>query len=200
MWGLGAKITFHPSRIAPKGSWTILILDDRDQAGALGYHDSNDSTPSAKVFAKTDKDNHLSWTITLRHEVLEMIADADINLCVFEQTSGTAGTLYAYEVCDPCEDDADGYQIDGIWVSDFITPDYFLTGLPAGTKYDFMGKISKPFGLRTNGYIRYFTVATGRGWQQRFAQGNIGARYKVKKSEKQIGSRTIQRAGNWNRT
>ena len=33
--------------------------------------------------------------------------------------------LYAYEVCDPCEDDSLGYHIDNILLSDFVYPAWF---------------------------------------------------------------------------
>jgi hypothetical protein len=46
-----------------------------------------------------------------------MLGDPNINLTVFVQNSNTAGILYAYEVCDACEDDSLGYQIDNILLS-----------------------------------------------------------------------------------
>src|SRR5271154_7112516 len=39
-WGVDAKLTFIPTASAPPGdTWWLTILDDSDQAGALGYHD-----------------------------------------------------------------------------------------------------------------------------------------------------------------
>lgn len=49
-----------------------------------------------------------------------MLGDPKVNLTVFVQNSNTAGTLYAYEVCEPCEDDSLGYHIDNILLSDFV--------------------------------------------------------------------------------
>jgi Fe-S cluster assembly iron-binding protein IscA len=37
-----------------------------------------------------------------------MLGDPNINLTVFVQNSNTAGMLYAYKVCDACEDDTLG--------------------------------------------------------------------------------------------
>jgi hypothetical protein len=54
-----------------------------------------------------------------------MLGDPNVNLTVFVQNSNTAGTLYAYEVCDPCEDDSLGYHIDNILLSDFVYPAWF---------------------------------------------------------------------------
>jgi hypothetical protein len=37
-----------------------------------------------------------------------MLGDPNITLTVFVQNSNTAGMLYAYKVCDACEDDTLG--------------------------------------------------------------------------------------------
>jgi hypothetical protein len=54
-----------------------------------------------------------------------MLADPNINLTVFVQDADTTGTLYAYEVCDACEDDSLGYQINNVLVSDFVYTAWF---------------------------------------------------------------------------
>lgn len=56
--------------------------------------------PLGKVFAGTDLKYGYTWSVTASHELLEMLADPNINLTVLLQNSETAGTLYAYEVCD----------------------------------------------------------------------------------------------------
>ena len=88
-WNEGARLVFVPAgSVPPIGSWVLSILDDSDQAGALGYHDvTKDNTPLLKVFAKTDQENGLSWTVTASHEILEAIADPWISSAW--QTSST---------------------------------------------------------------------------------------------------------------
>ncbi len=40
VWGVDADLAFVPAGVAPAtGSWWLVILDDSDQATALGYHD-----------------------------------------------------------------------------------------------------------------------------------------------------------------
>jgi len=40
VWGVDAELSFIPSGTPPpSGTWWLAILDDSDQAGALGYHD-----------------------------------------------------------------------------------------------------------------------------------------------------------------
>ncbi len=171
-WGIDATLLFVPKgEIPPNGTWWLTILDDSDQAGALGYHDTTpDGLPIGKVFAKTDEDNHLSWTVTASHELLEMLADPDVNLTTFIQDSAQTGKLYCYEVCDAVEDDQFGYAIDGVMVSDFVLPSYFqpgTAGAAAGTKYDFCGKLNAAVPkLLSGGYIGEFDVKNGAGWTQ----------------------------------
>jgi hypothetical protein len=167
-WGIDATVTFVPTGQQPKdGSWWLSILDNSDQAGALGYHDlTPDGLPLGKVFARTDMQYGLNWTVTASHELLEMLADPDINLTAFLQESDTTGLLYAYEVCDPCEADSDGYPIDGTMVSDFVYPAWFESFRGAGTKFDHRSKIEKAFQLLPEGYISVFEITGGSGWGQ----------------------------------
>ena len=99
-----------------------------------------------------------------------MLGDPEINLTVFVQKSDTAGRLYAYETADACEADADGYAIDGVQVSDFVYPAWFESSSRAGTQFDHCKLIKKPFELRPGGYIGYFDVGSGSGWQQLVAK------------------------------
>jgi hypothetical protein len=78
--------------------------------------------PLGQVFARTTLDEGGLWTVTFSHEMLEMLADPNINLCAFDED---ARRLYAYEVCDAVEADALGYEIDGVTVSDFVLDSWF---------------------------------------------------------------------------
>jgi len=187
-WGTDAELTMIPQGTpAPAGTWWLVILDDSDQAGALGYHDlTPDGLPIGKVFAASDLKAGTSWTVTASHELLEMLADPNINLTVFIQDANTTGTLYAYEVCDACEDDSLGYQINNILVSDFVYPAWFENFRAQGsTQFDRMNKIQNPLELLAGGYIGVFSVTDGTGWQQKTAErtpvnlrfrGHVGSR------------------------
>jgi|HubBroStandDraft_1064217.scaffolds.fasta_scaffold183351_2 hypothetical protein len=169
-WGLGATLTFAPKgkRPAP-GTWWLAVLDTADQAGALGYHDATaEGLPMGKVFAKTDLDNHLSWSVTLSHELLEMLVDPDLNLTSFVQDTAKTGKLYAYEVCDPVEDDQFGYAIDGVSVSNFVLPAYFQGRSAAkGARLDFGGHLTGAAPtLLSGGHIGEFDVGRATGWTQ----------------------------------
>lgn len=167
-WDLDCTLTFLTT-VQPltPGWWQIVILDNPDQAGALGYHEmTSQGTPIGKVFAKLDLDNGSSWTVTLSHELLEMLADPWINWCAV----GSNDKIYALEVCDAVEADNLGYQIDGILVSDFVTPSWFES--TEADRIDFKQQLSRELALAPGGYISIFDPK--KGWTQVDAQGEGG--------------------------
>jgi hypothetical protein len=170
VWGIDADLTFvRKGAPPPPNTWWLAILDDSNQAGALGYHETtNQGMPLGLVFARTAAQDGVNWTITASHELLEMLADPEINLTVFAQHSNTTGTLYAYEVCDTCEADEFGYEINGVIVSDFVYPAWFeLFRASGSTQFDHTKHVNAPVPhLLPGGYIGAFDVGSGSGWHQ----------------------------------
>jgi hypothetical protein len=166
-WGVDATLLFVPHGTPPPAqAWQLVILDTSDQAGALGYHDvTAQGQPLGKVFAKTDQQYGLSWTVTASHELCEMLVDPEINLTVFVQPTARSGTLYAYEVADPCEADQYGYQIGPTLVSDFVTPAWFEPSQTQGP-FDYGQHLHAPLTLLPGGYMSLFQVGRGTGWHQ----------------------------------
>jgi len=151
------------------GWWQIVVSDNPDQAGALGYHElTSQGAPLGKVFAKLDLQSGSEWTVTLSHELLEMLADPWINWCAM----GNDSKIYALEVCDAVEADELGYEIDGVQVSDFITPAWYEP--TSADRLDFKQHVSKELELARGGYISIFDP--GGGWTQINAQGVGGPR------------------------
>ena len=167
-WELDCTVTYLPkeqSLIA--GWWQIVVTDNPDQAGALGYHEmTSQGTPLGKIFAKLDLDNGSSWTATLSHELLEMLADPWVNWCAV----GSDMKIYALEVCDAVEADELGYQIDGVVVSDFVTPAWFEP--TEADRLDFKQHLSKELELAPGGYIS--VLDPQNGWTQVTARGQGG--------------------------
>jgi hypothetical protein len=108
----------------------------------------------------------MSWTVTVSHELLEMLVDPLASLSAMN----TAGDKeYAFEVCDACEDDRFAYEIDGVKVSDFVTPAWFEDDRPGkSTKFDFGGYLLSPMPtLLPGGYIGWLDLTNpSAGWQQ----------------------------------
>jgi hypothetical protein len=190
-WGIDADLTFVPSYGQPAANtWWIAVLDNTDQAGALGYHDiTPDGLPLGKVFAGTDIQNNLSWTVTVSHELLEMLGDPDINLSMFMENNDGTGTLYAYETCDACEDDQYAYMINNTKVSDFVYPAWFETFRASGTQFDYCNYITAPLQLLPGGYIGVYNITAGTGWTQKHAE-NASLNYHMRAH---VGSRRERR-------
>ncbi len=201
VWGVDADITFYrKSKDVPAGSWVVGVFENADQAGALGYHDlTQDGLPLGKVFAKTTLDDGGKISVTMSHEILEMLGDPDINLTAFVE-SGNGGRLYAYEVCDAVEADGFGYEKKGVVVSDFVTPAWFESfRTPGSTAFSFREHVRAPFELAEGGYIGIYDVGSGSGWQQLLPQA-AAARYQMRPH---LGSRRERRRtlrSNWLRS
>jgi hypothetical protein len=161
-WDLDAKLLFVPKGSRPDlAYWQMVVLDDSDQAGALGYHDLTPTNkPMGKVFARADLQAGDKLSVTLSHELLEMLADPYVNLSVMNSDNGN---FYAYEVCDAVEDDSLGYMINGVLVSDFVLPQWFITNFRG--QVSFKSHVAAAFDLAKGGYIGYFNPAVGQ-WNQ----------------------------------
>jgi hypothetical protein len=182
VWGVDADLIFVGHGAAPPaGSWWLTVLDNSDQAGALGYHDLTDEgLPAGKAFAGTDIQAGNSWTTTVSHELLEMLGDPDVDLCAYAQKDSGGMILYAYEVCDACEADSSGYPIDGVLVSDFVYPAWFESfRAPNSTQFDYRKLIAQPFQLLAEGYISQFDTSSTDGWTQASPAGRYAARAPV---------------------
>jgi hypothetical protein len=156
-WGIYAQVrVVDPAKI-PAQAWVLGIFDNADQAGALGYHDvTPKGLPLGKVFAKTAAQAGYSVSVTASHELGEMLGDAWVN-CLIQDVQNP-NRFWIRETGDPVENDADGYKIAGVLVSDLALPSYFQPNLqqPPGTKYDIRGLLTGPVPtLRPGGYMAY---------------------------------------------
>lgn len=187
IWGMTATMVFvDKTQPIPVGFWSIVILDNSDAAGALGYHDlTQEGLPLAKVFAGDDIKYGLSWSVTFSHELLEMMGDPNINLTVFVPTQ-SGGDIFAFENCDAVEDDSLGYDINGVKVSDFVTPAWFNIYAAQGTKFDFCGHVTQPFQILPGGYIGVFDISKPyQGWTQIQAQSAVNS-HKLNKDKPRL--------------
>lgn len=155
----------------PGYAWTVNVLDDSTQAGALGYHSVDDNKVDAFIFAGPVLDNggvtlydthnpqNVSVSSVLSHEVCEMFIDRFANEWA-DGPSITKGSQYAKELCDPVE--ADSYAIPvtvgantiEVSVSNFIFPSWFNAQADASNfPFDYMKKLKAPFTMSPGGYM-----------------------------------------------
>jgi len=169
IWGNGRTLRLHapsvniqdPNTLTEepvRGEGVIYLVEESTLPGALGYHDLNSrAIPVGFVFVLDPQD----WTTTLSHEVLELIADPTVNLFAPgpDPRNPANLVLHTYEVCDAVE--RISYEIDGIQVSDFLTPSYFTAGDELGTRNDFLGVGVSSFGVTRGSHIAFFDLSTG---------------------------------------
>ncbi len=140
----------HPT----PGGCPCYLIDEPDTDGALGYHDEDaHGVAFIKVFINPTLDNGgtaltgpNAVSVTLSHEVLELVGDAPANKWV----DGPGGSDFAYELCDAVEGDA--YEIDGVSVSNFVLQAFFDPHAEKGSRLDFLGKLARPFSMTAGGY------------------------------------------------
>ncbi len=160
-WNVTATVRYlpDPHRI-PVGTWPVYLVA-KLPPGEGGVHLDKHNQPYSLVIG-TPGDN--SWTIDASHEIIEMLVDPAGNrlhasraIEVAEKgVQDTPGEYqYLVEACDPCEANQYAYSINGISVSDFITPHYYDPIATTAVRYSFCGHITAPRQLLPGGYISF---------------------------------------------
>lgn len=140
----------------PAGVWPIYLLDTSDQPGAGGFHEDTGKVPDGKVFCADAIKYGINWTVDFSHELIEMLVDPQTNRWV-PAPGMPDGWQVIVEPGDPVEDDACGYEKNGVLVSNFVTPAYY--GLGNG-KLDFRGRMRNVFpSLMPGGYVSFTDTA-----------------------------------------
>jgi hypothetical protein len=188
VWGY--PLSLYNTDKPKKSDWQFVYLDDADEAGALGYHDlTKDGQPVSKVFVKTTLADKALVSVTASHELFEMAIDPLANLW-----AENGGKLYAYEMSDPVEEDT--FEVNGVPMSNFVHPSWFEPFRhPAGTKFDHLGKLKKPFSMTKGGYMIIMDKKSGKVSEvfgsaskvRRFARENrVGHRSEHRKPSGQL--------------
>jgi hypothetical protein len=165
-WNVQATVTYEPnaSKI-PAGVWPVFLVKTLPP-GEGGFHLDQHNQPYAKVIASPASDE---WTIDASHETLEMLVDPNgnrlqpstsIQIEKGKIVDGTGQFGYLVEACDPCEADNFAYPIQGVAVSDFLTPHFYDPVVTPGTRYSFTGAIKAPRQILPGGYISWVNQQT----------------------------------------
>jgi hypothetical protein len=155
-----AAVVYYPDASAiPPAAHAITITDTiADQpAGVLGYHTEDQGGKLWGIVAAQPELGHGGqvtagdWSVSsvLSHEVLEMYIDPNCNLW----SNDGKGSIYSFEVCDPVE--APAYVVNGVSVSNFVTPAWFDPQAGTGAKFDKLGLLTAPFSILKGGYVVY---------------------------------------------
>jgi len=166
IWNVQATLQYLPSpNNIPVGVWPVFLVA-KLPPGEGGFHLDKKNQPYAEVIGTPDSDD---WTIDASHEIVEMLVDPMGNRLQTSRAieiSGngvkdTTGEFdYLVEACDPCEANNYAYSINGIAVSDFITPHFYDPVATSGTNYSFGGNIKAPRQVLPGGYISFVNPQT----------------------------------------
>lgn len=141
------KLVQRAANAIPKDAWPIYLNRHSSDVGVLGWHTDEGNLIFGRVFVGDCIRYGLHWSTDFGHEVLETMADPLTN----KTWAMPDRRVAAYEVADAVESDDFAYQIDGVWVTDFVLPSYFSTG--AGP-WDFGGHLHGPCpALTPGGYM-----------------------------------------------
>jgi hypothetical protein len=177
IWGVSSVVTpFLCLEDVPPQYLPVILHPEPLPRGEHGFHLAADGRPFALVHLDAD------WSVTASHELMEMVLDPAGVLTVsapslrdvyyeimgedpWPGASGDAADRtfkpqgavdYLVEPCDPVED-ARTYTIDGVTVSDFVTPCYYDSFGPTGRRYSFLDTIKAPFEICDGGYLSWRT-------------------------------------------
>jgi hypothetical protein len=145
-----------------------------------GFHFTLGGLPFGVVQYREDDE----WPVAASHELLELFCDPSAQRTVLAPSladekdrainppgpgpiepviEGEPGRYtrqglvnYLIEVCDPCEEST--YEINGVKVSDFVTPAYYDARAVAARKYSFRETVSRPLGVLEGGSLSWRPV------------------------------------------
>jgi hypothetical protein len=164
VWGIGASIA--PIRRGggpPRSAWSIRMVDPDVTAG--GEHLDVRGAPFAVVGVDE------GWTATASHELLEMLGDPwrrrFLTAPSIEPAAAARPVHYLVEIADPCEPVS--YMINGVQVSDFVTPAYYGGGRGP---FDLLGRLSRPLEVPPGGSLSWVDPYDRR-WHRKRPDGEI---------------------------
>lgn len=176
IWGADANLSFCGLHDQPNATfWKVWLLNKSDDPGALGYHEDDTGIPESKIFVGDDLEYGAEISVTVSHEILEMLGDPTA-----QKTVMLDGKIVALEVCDAVEADEDGPMVGGFRLSNFVYPARFRMQNPSGVdpnQYDYMKLLRGPFPVvRPGGYDLWSDGHTWHTTAARFSDGRLSYR------------------------
>lgn len=143
-WGEQCQVILGST--LPSNGWAMVLKDECDVAGALGYHEVVNNQPIAYIGMQTCIKAGVTPSSCMAHELAEMQGDP---YCQWMAQDPNTGFIYPRELCDPVE--ATTFSILGVEVSNFVYQQWFSPA-PASS-FDHMNTLKRPFSLAPNGYV-----------------------------------------------
>jgi len=171
LWHVDAKLVFIGKAKAPTGAEVITLVDKGPVKGALAYHEMVNGVADAIIYTGVSKFYGYAWSVGFTHELWEMLVDQPAGAGAVVAYQDFNGTIWAGEVADPVESDADGFTVDGVLISDFVTARWF--GAEQNGPYDFANHIQVALHIDKGGYAQWWD---GVNWNviENFEKGGLG--------------------------
>jgi hypothetical protein len=171
-WDVKATVRYLPDpMVIPAEVWPVYLVGELPEK-LWGVHLDKKQKPYALVETVSGSND---WTIEASHEIIEMLVDPSgnrlrtsfaIEITPDKKIRDTSGQFnYLVEACDPCQGSRYAYSVQGIAVSDFITPHFYDPELTSGTRYSFGDHIPEPRRVLPGGYISFVDPQIEQ-WQQ----------------------------------
>lgn len=191
----------HGGPLAPGGDGVVYLMDAPTVGGAEGMHDLAQGRPCGFVFLDVCRSVDDPWQVTLSHEVLELVGDPLASLLVQGPHPEDHAHLvfHQFELCDAVQDEK--YEIDGVPVSNFLLPAYFMRKDGDGLRTDFLGRAKRgdalpAFGLTAGGYLCFWdAMRHGDKWHPYFRPDDQRAKRRFEAKHKTGVSRSARRGG-----
>lgn len=150
-WGKGGTFEVMKANQVPSGYIPFYIQYDIGVSEQNGYHWAENKKPYVKVKFNPDLDQ---LSLTCSHEALETIINPQIDkFSALEDLTilNSKGKAY-FEICDICQGKDFAYRIDGVMVSNFVTPNYYDTVPQKNVQYDYLKLVQRPGEILEGGY------------------------------------------------
>jgi hypothetical protein len=166
IWSVKAHLkAFEKLGDVPKNDWPIIVKEDVSVPGALGIHLDKDGIP----FSLVTYGGEISWSLIASRECLQMLVDPFGNRLVKvpspDPKDNRKVVEMLVEVAGPVG--SESYQLEGIQVSDFVTPSYYNVPIDGdGGRYSFTGAVKRPMEVLKGGYGSWHDPQTDE-WKQK---------------------------------
>ena len=171
-WNVDATIIAVENETqVPQGAWRAVVKNTLP-IDVYGYHIVDErNLPIAYLRWQPN------WTVTLSHEIIETLVNPYGNKVMSghefygqpRDNDPTNNVEYLVEIADPSQTANDGYEIQGVRVSDFFLPAFYDLVYTEGKQYSFTGAIKRPVTLADGGYISFKRLGE---WYQAFSTAN----------------------------
>jgi hypothetical protein len=174
IWNIDATVeVFNTLQDVPRAYWPIIIKKETGFVGVGGIHSIKDAQPFAVVAYNTDFDR---LTFAISRQLVAMLVDPSGNRVISAPSPNpvdngkTVDVLV--EIVTPMQGKEYGYRIDGVLVSDFVTPAFFDPSQTKGSSFSFNNAVKEPLSILNGGFLSWVDRETKQVWQSTWFDGS----------------------------